>query len=101
MVGMMIRRLPAATCAYQLRHPCVSMVKSSEKGHGGDRSAGLNRPPIGCILTQREMDAGVVVVGSVSSKHVAEMALAKDQYVVEAFPPHRPDQPFHRPVLPR
>ena len=64
------------------------MMKSAENRLGDECSADLDRPPLGRILLQREMCAGLVVVGHVSAEHVAEVALTKDQHVVQAFPPH-------------
>lgn len=54
------------------------MVKSAENGYDGDRSAGFDRSPIGRILAQREIGAGVVVVvvDNVGVEHVAEMVIA-------------------------
>ena len=53
------------------------MVNSAENGNGGDRSFGLDRPPIGRILPERKVGACVMLVGSVAAEHVMEMALDK------------------------
>ena len=53
------------------------MVNSAENENGGDRSFGLDQPPIRRILPEREVGACVIVIGSVAAEHVMEMALDK------------------------
>ena len=41
-----------------------------------------------------------IVIAGLGSKDPAQMALAEDDDVIEAFPPDRSDQPLRVPVLP-
>ena len=60
----------------------------------------LDLPWDGCVPLQREMRAGLVVVVDVGFENPAEMALAKDDDVIQTFPPDRANHPFHVGVLP-
>jgi len=53
-----------------------------------------------CILAQRQMRASFIVISLIRFEHVAKMPLAKHNYIVQAIPPDRADQPFRIAVLP-
>ena len=53
------------------------------------------------ILVQGQVRARLIVVVQVGPQQVTEVALAKDNHVINAFPPDRPDQPLRISVLPR
>lgn len=89
------------TCPYQLRDLRVVVMQAAEDRRGDDRSAGFDQPACGRILAQCEVRAGFVVVGGIGAQDVAEVPLAEDQHMVQAFAPHRGDQLLHMPVLPR
>src|SRR5450759_855072 len=47
------------------------------------------------------MRSDVIVIASIGSKDPAQMRLTQDDYMVHAFAPDRPDQPFSKAILPR
>src|SRR5216684_8608600 len=46
------------------------------------------------------MRSDVVVIAGIGSQNSAQMRLAQDNDVVQAFTPKRSDQPFHKAILP-
>lgn len=53
------------------------------------------------ILTQRQVGPEFIVTVGVGLKDPAQMGLAEDDDVIEAFATDRADQPLRMPVLPR
>ena len=51
--------------------------------------------------TGASVPARLIVVIQIRPQQMTEMALAKDNHGVDAFPPDRPDQPLRISVLPR
>src|ERR1022692_4089499 len=47
------------------------------------------------------MRSDVIVIASIGSNDPAQMRLTQDDYMVHAFAPDRPDQPFSKAILPR
>jgi len=76
------------------------MVQSSEERLGGDLADGLDRTCNRRILVQRQVGASLIVILLIRFEHVAKMAFAKDDDMVQAVPPDRADQPFRISVLP-
>ena len=64
-------------------------------------AAGLNWSPLGCVLAQRKMGSGSVVIIEVRNKDPSQMPFIQDDHVVQAFAPHAADQAFHIWILPR
>ena len=97
----MVGVLAAAACTYQKLHPAILMVKSPEYGPYGDDTIPSNRTSNRRVLAQRQMRADTIVVAGVVGEDLAQMSLAEDDDVIEAFPTDRADQSLRMPVLPR
>src|SRR6476660_7244787 len=54
-----------------------------------------------CVLIKGPMSSGCVIVTRVGAQQMAQMRLAKDDDVVQAFAANGPDQSFGKAVLPR
>ena len=65
-----------------------------------DAPNGLNSSRHRCILIQRKMGSRSVVVVLVQKEQLAQVPLAKDDDMVQAFPAERANQPFRMAVLP-
>ena len=76
------------------------MMKSAEDRLSSELAEPLDRPMARGILTQRQMRSELVVVAGVGRKDLAQMGLAEDDDVIEAFPPDRADHSLRMPVLP-
>ena len=77
------------------------MVQSAQDRAADDIPSPLNAARDRGILVQRQMSARGVIVIFVRQQNVAQMALAEDYDMINAFPPDRTDQPFCVAVLPR
>ena len=53
------------------------------------------------ILVQGQVRARLIVVIEIRPQQMTEVPFAKDNHVINAFPPDRPDQPLRISVLPR
>jgi len=87
-------------CSYRKLHPALLMVKSAEDRPSGKLAVQLNRPIGWRIFIQRQMRSKFVVVAGVGRKDPAQMGVAEDDDVIEAFPADRADQSLRMPVLP-
>ena len=76
------------------------MMKSAEDRLSSELAEPLDRPMARGILTQGKMRSELVVVAGVGRKDLAQMGLAEDDDVIEAFPVDRADQSLRMPVLP-
>ena len=76
------------------------MMKSAEDRLSSELAEPLDRPMARGILTQGQMRSELVVVAGVGCKDPAQMALAEDDDVIEAFPADRADQSLGMAVLP-
>ena len=76
------------------------MMKSAEDRLSSELAEPLDRPMARGILTQGQMRPELVVVAGVGRKDLAQMGLAEDDDVIEAFPADRADQSLRMPVLP-
>ena len=76
------------------------MMKSAEDWPHGELAEPLDRPMARRILVQGQMRSELVVIADVGRKDPAQMGLAEDDDVIEAFPADRADQPLRMPVLP-
>jgi hypothetical protein len=88
-------------CAYQILHPTVLLMKPAEDGPSGELAVPLDRSMARRILTQGQMSPEFIVIVGVGLKDPAQMGLAEDDDVIEAFAADRADQPLRIPVLPR
>ena len=77
------------------------MMESTENRPRADLAASLHGPLDRRIFEQGQMRPDFIVIVGVGEKDPAQMALAEDDDVIEAFPPDRSDQPLRVPVLPR
>ena len=87
-----------------LRRPAnVAMMQTADFGHLPDpsRLGELDGPDVGGVLVEREMRAGLVVVREVPGQDAAEVSLAEDEHVIQAFAPDGADEPFREGILPR
>jgi len=75
-------------------------MKSAEDRLSSELAEPLDRPMARGILTQGQMRSELVVVAGVRRKDLAQMGLAEDDDVIEAFPPDRADHSLRMPVLP-
>ena len=88
------------TCAYRELYPAVMMMKAAEDRPSGHLAEPLDRPVGRRILVQGQMGSEFVVIAHVGRKDAAQMSLAQDDDVIEAFPAERADQPLGMPILP-
>ena len=90
----------ATPCACRKLHPAILMMKSAEDRLSSELAEPLDRPTARRILAQGQMRSEFVVVAGVGRKDPAQMGLAEDDDVIEAFPADRADQSLRMPVLP-
>ena len=76
------------------------MVKAAEDRLSSELAEPLDRPIRRGILAQGQMRSEPVVVAGVGRKDPAQMGLAEDDDVIEAFPADRADQSLRMLVLP-
>jgi len=77
------------------------MVKPAQDGLSSELAEPLHLSTARRILPQGQMRSEFVVVAGVGGKDPAQMSLAEDDDVIEAFPVDRADQSLRMPVLPR
>ena len=69
-------------------------------GHDATHRRRLDRTRDGRVRVQGEMGPRPLVVGDVRREDASQMPFVQDDDVVQTFPPHRTDQPFHVGILP-
>ena len=77
------------------------MMKSAKNRLSGELTEPLDRPMDRRILVQGQMRSELVVIAGIGRKDPAQMGLAEDDDVIEAFPTDRADQSLRMSVLPR
>src|SRR6266404_8366686 len=90
--------------ASQAARRSIPMVESAEDRQAHDLHStfgSVDFPAIRCVLAEREMGAGLVVVDAVGAKQVPCVSLVEDDHVVEYFSPDGADDAFGEGVLPR
>ena len=93
--------LPGDPCAYRKSNPGILMMQPAQDWLA-DNTPGCNGGGwYRCILIQGQVTVRAVVVGHVRQQHVTQMAFAKHNDMINAFPADRADQPFCISVLPR
>ena len=75
-------------------------MKTAEDRSRDNLAEPLDRPTARRILGDGQMCPYPIVVGSISRENPAQMDLAKDDEVIEAFPADRTDATFALSVLP-
>jgi len=85
------------------RPPDVSMMQATDFAdwHYLPYLWPLDRPLVWCILVEREVGSGVVIVREVTNQDAAQVPLAQDEDVVETLAPDRTDEPLREGILPR
>jgi hypothetical protein len=68
--------------------------------HDRARRGELDRPEVGCVLVEREMDARVMVIGEVTGQDATQVSFVEDKNVVETLAADRADQALGERILP-
>jgi hypothetical protein len=76
------------------------MMKSAKNRLSSELTEPLDRPTARRILPHGQMRSQFVVIGGVGRQDPAQMGLAEENNVIEAFPADRADQSLRMPVLP-
>ena len=76
-------------------------MQSTQDGTGEYVTNGLDGARNRRVLVQGQVRACLIVVIQIRPQQMTEMALTKDNHVVNTLPPDRPDQPLRIAVLPR
>jgi hypothetical protein len=87
-------------CACRKLHPAILMVKPAQDGQSSELAEPLRLSTARRILPQGQVRSQFVVVAGIADKDPAQMGLAEDDDVIEAFPADRADQSLRMPVLP-
>jgi hypothetical protein len=74
-----------ARCACYNLYPAIMMMKAAEDRLSSELAEPLDGPMARRILFQGQMRSEFVVIAGVSRKDPAEMGLAEDDDVIEAF----------------
>jgi hypothetical protein len=79
------------------------MVQAADFGelHDPPRSGKLDRSEVGCVLVEREVSTGLMVIGEVAAQDAAQVSLSEDEHVIQRLASDRPDQALSERVLPR
>src|SRR5262249_3258951 len=85
------------------RSPEVAVMQATDFGKRDDRAEGrrLDRPPVGCILVEREVSAGPVIVREVGGEDAAQVPLAEDDDMLPARALDRANESLREGVLRR
>jgi hypothetical protein len=69
--------------------PDVAVMQATDFGNREDRAErwGLDRPPIGSVLLEREVSAGPMIVGEVCREDSSKVTLAENDDMVQALAP--------------
>ena len=81
--------------------PAILMVKPAQDGLSSELAEPLHLSTARRILAQGQMRSEFVVITGVGRKDAAQVGLAEDDDMIEAFPADRANQSFRMPVLPR
>ena len=89
------------SCACRKLDPYVLVIQTTKDRvaeYGANRLDGTRDRR---ILVQRKVRTRLIVINEVRPQQMTEVALAKDNHVINTLLPDRPDQPFRIAVLPR
>ena len=67
-------------------------MQSRQNGYGDDGPGLLDGSSSRRILAQTQVRAGVIVIERIRCQHPLQMPFAKDQNMIQAVAPERPDQ---------
>ncbi len=78
-------------------------MQATDFGGRHDRAylGALDGSHVGRVFLEREVSSGAVIVGEVAGQDAAQVPLAEHKDMVQAFPPHGANEPFHEGILPR
>ena len=88
-------------CPYRILRPVNLVMKSAEDRPSGDLSEPVDRSMTRRIFVQGQMCSAFVVIAGVGGENPAQMGLAEDDDLIEAFAANRADQSLCVHVLPR
>ncbi len=77
------------------------MVKAAEDRSCSNLAKPLNRTTERRVLAEGEVGPDVIIIGGIRREDPAQMGLAEDDDVIEAFPTDRADQPLRMSILRR
>src|SRR5262249_13143240 len=80
--------------------PAILMVKPAQDGLSSELAEPLHLSTARRILAQGQMRSEFVVITGVPRKDAAQVGLAEDDDMIEAFPADRANQSLRMPVLP-
>src|SRR5262245_35189872 len=83
--------------------PLISMVKSTDLWNLDDpvRLVRLNCPTFWCVLIQRQVRAGFVIIAEIVFEQSAQMVVIEDDHMIQALATNASDHPLHVTILPR
>jgi hypothetical protein len=77
------------------------MVEPADLRNGDDFATTHDDARLRCILRERQMRPGAVIVGKVTLQQTTQMPLAENYHMIQTFPTYRTDQSLGISVLPR
>src|SRR5260370_36461685 len=79
------------------------MRQATDFGNRDDRAERwrLDWPSVGCILVEREVSAGPVIVREVRGQDASQVPLAENDDMVQALAAHRAEEALREGILPR
>ena len=91
-------RTSACLCSSSL----ISMVQSTDLRNLNDlfRFVRLNCPKSWCVLIQRQMRAGFVIVAEVIFEYSAQVIIIDDDHMIQAVATNAANHPLHVAILP-
>jgi len=60
----------------------------------------LNWSAVGCVLVERQVSAGPMIVGEVRGQDASQMPLGENDDMVQALASHRANEPLREGILP-
>src|SRR6266436_2866987 len=99
-----VGRWRSTSAVLRLRRPAdVAMMQATDfwnwEYHA--RARRLAWSSLGCVLVEREMSAGPVIVGEVAGQGAAQVSFAQDDDMIETLAADRADEPLREGLLPR
>jgi hypothetical protein len=71
------------------------MMQSGQDWRGDDSSESFDGSPARRILAQAQVRARPIVIGRIRGQDPVQMPFAKDQDMIQAVTPNRPDRAFN------
>src|SRR6267143_6461011 len=98
-----VGRWRSTSAVLRLRRPAdVAMMQATDFWNWDDhaRARRFAWSSLGCVVVEREMSAGPVIVGEVAGQGAAQVSFAQNDSMVEALASHRGDEPLREGILP-